>query len=110
MLEHRRRIQDVAKVVDVDPSGAAFRALARRGKRVLALASSKEPWNAPIEASLPPVLKAEALVVLGEQVRADVATTIATNHQTAPSTVETASDNLVLAIASSLLDCIQNTV
>lgn len=54
----------------------SVRALARQGKRVLALASSKEPLNAPIEASLPPVLTAEALVVLGEQVRADVATTI----------------------------------
>ncbi len=54
----------------------SVRALARQGKRVLALASSKEPLNASAEAPLPLVLKAEAFVVLSERVREDVATTI----------------------------------
>lgn len=54
----------------------SVRVLACQGKRVLALVSSQEPLNASTEVALPPVLKAEALVVLGERVRADVAATI----------------------------------
>lgn len=50
--------------------------LARKGKRVMALASSKEPLRSGT-AVLPRCAEPEALIVLGEKVRSDVAETLA---------------------------------
>jgi cation-transporting P-type ATPase E len=56
---------------------ASVDALAKRGKRVLALVSSSRPIDAAAEAlTLPPCLEPSALIVLGEKIRADVAATI----------------------------------
>lgn len=50
--------------------------LVRAGKRVLALASSEEPSVPNRTVALPPSLKGEALIVLAEKIRTDVAATI----------------------------------
>ncbi|MFN4922615.1 HAD-IC family P-type ATPase [Bradyrhizobium sp.] len=50
--------------------------LVRAGKRVLALASSEEPSDPTMAAALPTSLEAEALIVLAEKIRTDVAATI----------------------------------
>ena len=50
--------------------------LARSGKRVLALASTKEPLHATSGTTLPTSVEPEALIILGEKIRTDVAAAI----------------------------------
>jgi magnesium-transporting ATPase (P-type) len=65
-------------LANVEPAAkllATVDELARRGKRVLALVSSKEPLDAT-SVTLPTSLEPVALIVLGEKIRTGVAATI----------------------------------